>query len=1089
MTLDQDSFITNKGKLLTEIIDGILPKSESVDILVGYFFFSGYERLAEKLKDHQIRILVGLDIDQDISKAVRIINTLSENKKSFGQLREEFYEQFVNMFNMSNFLDCEEKLKPFKAFCEKIKNGTLEVRKTQEACHSKLYIFNYNPLNNENGECPGDVIMGSSNLSYTGLEGRLEINARFRDKHHHQDAKQIFESLWASSVEVINSNLLPEWEEKVIKKIWYEKLFPPHLIFLRVLHEYFDSKEDQRLLTPSDLTNGTYSNLKYQTDAVQLGMTSLKNHNGVIISDVVGLGKSVIASTIASNLKLKTIVVSPPHLVKQWESYKTDFAFNATIFSCGKLSEALNFFIEKHTKDEQFLIIIDEAHRFRNDSTKDYSILHELCANNKVILLTATPFNNRPADIYSLVKLFQLPNISTLKTVENLGETFRSLVRRYKELEKNSKKKKSTDQEIQLEAEEIAAQIRSIINPLVVRRSRLDLQAIPAYKKDLKEQGYSIVIPEDPLELYYPISSDFKALYLRTLNKIASENPELEVYKSARYQPATYILPEKQKELELHLKETTGMDFQQLLGGQRNVAKFMRRMLVQRLESSLYAFKKSLESMISSAEQILNWAHSVKLIPIYKRGELPDAEEFFDITEEGIEEKVPSVESYKKKGLFTIPLDFLHKDFCKHVESDISLLKQIRKEWFEETQMVDPKLKEFASVLSKRREEDPARKILVFSAFADTVNYLASELKKSHGQLKVLSYTSQDAFSGKKELIRVNFDAGLKEDLQKDDFDILIATDAISEGYNLHRAGTIINYDIPYNPTRVIQRIGRINRINKKVFSKLYVMNYFPSEVGEAETRTKEISTLKMAMIHAVMGEDTKALTKEEEVRSFFKEKYRKELSKNEILSWDTPYRAILEKFRGTDIYRSALSIPLRSRIARKVMEKEPGVLIFGKKGTDFVFKFSTSDAVRTLDAEKALSLFACSMNLQNLEPSYKVDDKFDGLYQKGKEELFSSQEKTRNDPNIAETLKKIRVLQRTNIGDKSYLDDLQEALKTGGLSSREIVIIKNLSPKEFSKLNQIISPSYLLRILKARDSVEAGEETLILSEQLIQEK
>ena len=225
MTLDQDSFITNKGKLLTEIIDGILPKSDSVDILVGYFFFSGYERLAEKLKDHQIRILVGLDIDQDISKAVRIINTLSENKKSFGQLREEFYEQFVNMFNMSNFLDCEEKLKPFKAFCEKIKNGTLEVRKTQEACHSKLYIFNYNPLNNENGECPGDVIMGSSNLSYTGLEGRLEINARFRDKHHHQDAKQIFESLWASSVEVINSNLLPDWEEKVIKKSGMRNFF------------------------------------------------------------------------------------------------------------------------------------------------------------------------------------------------------------------------------------------------------------------------------------------------------------------------------------------------------------------------------------------------------------------------------------------------------------------------------------------------------------------------------------------------------------------------------------------------------------------------------------------------------------------------------------------------------------------------------------------------------------------------------------------------------------------------------------------------------------------------------------------------
>lgn len=109
-----------------------------------------------------------------------------------------------------------------------------------------------------------------------------------------------------------------------------------------------------------------------------------------------------------------------------------------------------------------------------------------------------------------------------------------------------------------------------------------------------------------------------------------------------------------------------------------------------------------------------------------------------------------------------------------------------------------------------------------------------------------------------------------KKEYQRDDYKILVATDAISEGYNLHRAGTVINYDIPYNPTRIIQRIGRINRINKKVFDQLYIYNYFPTDVGESETRTKEISTLKMAMIHAIMGEDTKVLTKDEEIQSYF---------------------------------------------------------------------------------------------------------------------------------------------------------------------------------------------------------------------------
>ena len=154
--------------------------------------------------------------------------------------------------------------------------------------------------------------------------------------------------------------------------------------------------------------------------------------------------------------------------------------------------------------------------------------------------------------------------------------------------------------------------------------------------------------------------------------------------------------------------------------------------------------------------------------------------------------------------------------------------------------------------------------------------------------LKVFKYTSKEASPANKATIRANFDAGLKSQFQKDDYKVLVATDAISEGYNLHRAGTIFNYDIPYNPTRVIQRIGRINRINKKMFEKLYIYNYFPTDIGEKDTRTKQISTLKMMMIHAIMGEDTKALTKDEELNAFFKERYQAELAKSEERSWDT---------------------------------------------------------------------------------------------------------------------------------------------------------------------------------------------------------
>lgn len=231
---------------------------------------------------------------------------------------------------------------------------------------------------------------------------------------------------------------------------------------------------------------------------------------------------------------------------------------------------------------------------------------------------------------------------------------------------------------------------------------------------------------------------------------------------------------------------------------------------------------------------------------------------------------------------------------------------------------------------------------------------MAQALKEAG--LPALKYTSADATPSMRQTIRNNFDASVKQETQADDYKVLVATDAISEGYNLHRAGAIFNYDIPYNPTRVIQRIGRINRINKKVFDNLYIYNYFPTEVGETEIRAKEISTLKMAMIHAIMGEDTKALTSDEECTAFFRDRYRAEIEHSETESWDTPYRSFLESVKGTDEYKEALQIPHRARTGRIVEKPLGGVILFGKKGEDFVFKISDGDREPImLSAEEAL--------------------------------------------------------------------------------------------------------------------------------------
>jgi len=1082
----QNSFITNKDKLLSDIINGILPKSQSLDVLVGYFYFSGYKLISEKLIDKHVRILVGLDIDTRITKHIREIDILADYSKSRSQLKDDYYNHFVRLFNETDFLDSQPKLESFKLFYDKIKSGTLEIRKTDEPCHAKMYIFDYRDEINEGGEDPGSVITGSSNLSYEGLAGRVEINARFNDKGSYIDAKTIFEELWDKSIVIADKDHIDEFDAKVIDRIWYEKLYSPYKMYIRVLKEYFSIPTTENLLSPYDITDGKFSNLKYQTDAVQMAINAIKNHNGVIVADVVGLGKSIIASTVARNLRLRTLVVCPPHLEEQWCSYRDDFGFTASIYTTGKLEDALKYYERIVKADEQYLIVVDEAHRYRNEYTIDYTILHQLCSGNKVMLLTATPFNNRPDDIYAMLKLFQIPTKSTLKTVDNLGAKFKDLIVTYKQLQKDQREGKVTNDDVTKEARRIANEIRSIISPLVIRRSRIDLKEIPEYAEDLRQQNIQLVIPNDPVELDYDLSS-LKDLYIETLDRISEDekhkkNDGKYRFKAARYSPVLYLREELRQELSDLLEEKTGVELNLMFGRQANVAKFMRRLLVRRFESSEYAFRMSLEYMLNSSKQILKWIEEKGKMPVYKKGNLPDVDDFYKTDDDGNELITDTYEKYEKRGFFEIDMKYIKDSFIDDIKTDMSLLQEIQKKWFGEDGIIksDPKLDSFKDILNLQLTKEPKRKIIVFTEFADTADYLGKELSESG--LPVFKYTSSDASQTNKNVINANFNAGEKKEYQKNDYQILIATDAISEGYNLHRAGTVINYDIPYNPTRIIQRIGRINRINKKVFDELYIYNYFPTDVGEGEIRAKEISTLKMAMIHAIMGEDTKVLTKDEEIQSYFLEQYRKEMAKSEEVSWDVKYQKLLTAIKGTEIYDEAMQLPHRARTGRSVQKPRKGVLMFGKKGNDFVFKLGNEEGlVLQLTAEEAIGLFEAEMPEQ---PS-SLSDSFESAYQVTKSHLFSSDVKDKNEKIRLEAMQKVKVMLNHKALPTDYLKDLMKVIQSDGLSGYELRYINKLKPADYKKLPEQIDEYYINRIIETCNHVDDGEESIILAEEL----
>ena len=540
-----------------------------------------------------------------------------------------------------------------------------------------------------------------------------------------------------------------------------------------------------------------------------------------------------------------------------------------------------------------------------------------------------------------------------------------------------------------------------------------------------------------------------------------------------------------EKKLATELEEKTGVEFNMLIGRQANVSDFMRKMLVRRFESSVASFRASLNSMIESSEHILKWIEKRDKVPVYKKGALPDVDDFYESTDDDLSEEIAETfEKYEKKGFFEIDMKYIRKEeYFADMLSDLQLLCEIRDEWFGPNNEIlfDHKLDEFKKLLKKQRSEDPRRKIVVFTEFADTANYLGDALKDEG--LGIFKYTSKESSTINRKTIRANFDAGEKPDNQRDDFQILIATDAISEGYNLHRAGTIFNYDIPYNPTRVIQRIGRINRINKKMFDKLFIYNYFPTDIGEQETRTKQISTLKMAMIHAIMGEDTKVLTSDEQVNAYFKERYRKELSTSEELSWDTKYRELLNQVRYTEDMAEALAIPHRSRIGRTCEKPIQGVILFGKKGNDFVFKLGQKgdeDPI-SVSAEEAFSLFESTPD----EEAVKVSKDFNDVYQLVKGKLFKDSSETAEDKSKYEAYNKLKLWSQSRLLPKDYLADLITLLQSGNLTGEEIRFINKQTSKTANLVREKITEDYIRRGIMKMNAVEEGEETLIMAEEI----
>ena len=996
------NFITNsKTENLKKRLVELIKKSEELKFLVGFFYFSGISELYEALKtnpDVEIKVLVGLNVDKGLKGLLELAEDdkeLSDEERSY-----KFLQSVKKSINSEHF-DTQEFYEQVRFFIDRIKSDKLIIRKTYNPNHAKIYIFK---LNEDQIGRNKLFVTGSSNLTRVGITTQEEFNVEISD-YGVDDAEGYFDDLWHEAVKITEDHVIREKLLQMLEKETLIKEITPFEAFVLILKTYLDSFEQKEvgesLVKTFEANN--YVPYRYQLDAVAQALAIIEKNNGVIVADVVGLGKTVIACSIAKELRKRGLVIAPPGLVGDdnkksgWKKYTEEFGlYDWEVRSLGDLENISQYL--KKAKDIE-VVIIDEAHRFRNQDTKDYEYLKNICRNKVVILLTATPFNNRPGDILSLLKFFVTPKKSSITLENNLVDKFKHFEGAFYRLGFISKNWNSSNESKRQKAENyfktlfgeerinlekvkqrsryLAKQIRDVIEPVTIRRNRLDLQKNPYYKDAVKELSEV----KDPKEWFFELTEAQSAFYDKVLSHYFADPEEGGQFKGAIYRPFEYEQKRKEK-----LSEKENFQFIQ----QRNLYDFMRRLLVKRFESSFGSFEQSLKNFKRVTENVLEFIKKTNKY-ILDRALL---EKIYELDVEDIErelenysEKLKSGDFPKSHKVYKIK-DFIYEEkFIADIESDLKLYDEILLE-LKELELVkdDPKvnclIENVQTILrDKPKKGEPERKVIIFSEFTDTVIYLKPILeKKFKGKLLTVDHGLS---SRRIEEINSNFDASYEK--QEDEYQILLSTDKISEGYNLNRAGMVVNYDIPWNPVHVIQRVGRINRISKKVFDELYIVNFFPTEKGATIVKSREIAQSKMFLIHNTLGEDAKIFDIDEEptAAGLFKKIQRNP----DDLEEESFYTKALKKFielkkKHPEVIEALSNFPPRIKVAKKYSADE--LLVFLKKGRMYMYGMQYTEeeksVIEQMTLEEVFERIECEKNEKPLKLSARFWDSYEAI-------------------------------------------------------------------------------------------------------------
>lgn len=969
MLVMSSKFFNNVDTPLFEKFKGIvqnMPNFNSFLAVVGYFRSSGYFKLRKELENVQeIRILVGINIDNIFRKHNQAMLFLEGDDEA----KKLYTKDFIQDVKDAEYTpEVEEGI---LQLCEDIFSGKVQLRiHKSKNLHAKFYLClpqNFNP------NTDGWVIMGSSNISVAGLgitePPRYELNVAMKDYDDVAYCKSEFETLWNEGVPITADDI-----QRIKSQTHVGKLQTPYEVFIKVLIDAFgDQVEDDFTL---DMPKG-YMSLKYQSDAVIQGFQMLKEYNGFFLADVVGTGKTIVAAMIAKRFveengrNTRILVIYPPAVKENWEDTFKDFKLKhyTQFVTNGSLNKVIEGAGNYSGPEEFDLVIVDEAHNFRSDTSGRYDDLQRICktprvnegliegAQKKIMLLSATPLNNHPEDFRNLILLFQNARRPTLDGVTNITTLFQPWIKRYNELMR--KRGKIDNSVITEEADRIYEEMRTrVLDKILVRRTRKNLWNNDEYRADLMSQNIHFPQVEQPNECEYQLDVQLSELFYDTITILTDtpndDNPNGKGLHFARYRAIEYVVGEKAA------KYRNAVQFAQVFSG------IFRVHMVKRLESSFYAFKRSLATFQRITDDMIKmWEDNRILIApeIDVKGMMANDMEFDAIVEKALNR------GYDLEEILFTQADF-NPVYIEKLRDDSEKLKKLTQQW--EAVDSDPKFDLFKQLLQSELfkpektdnhghtvELNKEGKLVVFSESVDTINYLGKRLKEEIGRKDVLVVSASNRRNVLDD-IKSNFDANyMGEKLNQ--YNIILSSDVLAEGVNLHRSNVIVNYDSPWNATRLMQRIGRVNRIGS-TSDHIYNYMFYPSKDGDKQIQLYTNALIKLQGFHSALGEDAQVYSREEMLREFqlFDDKVRDNVDKQlELL------REVRELYRtDRELYKRIKSLPCKSRTVRQtqyrpanVPSKSSVVYITTGKRSQFyqVIEQGNPEPIEFLDAAEML--------------------------------------------------------------------------------------------------------------------------------------